>query len=170
MFALNAPTMPVDQSFAFGPKWRRVRRFLKPSVLVLGTGLPFAASFYVHSSFMRRPPLYGVYDVETFVRNGKVVPPLATDETRWRRLTFSRPGAMSIQLMTDRLWPLAAVVDSARHHVTGSERGAAAYAVTVDYTVFSGDSMRARGTMHGDSIDVMLRRLDERKLFRLLAR
>ena len=36
-----------------------------------------------------RPPLYGAYDVETFVRGRDTNPPLLTDTTRWSQLTLA---------------------------------------------------------------------------------
>lgn len=170
VFWYNAPTIPADQSFAFGPKWHRARRFVKPTVVSLAAVAPFVASLFVHTNLQRRPPLYGVYDVERFVRNGEEIRPLAGDATRWRRVTFSRPGMMSVQLMTDAPWPLVAIVDSAGHHIVARPSGASTDAVRFDYVRFGGDSIRARGTVSGDSVEVMLRRLDEQALFRLLKR
>ena len=41
-----------------------------------------------------KPALYGAYEVETFARNGLVVPPASDDSTRWQRvfLSYSRSG------------------------------------------------------------------------------
>ena len=77
VFALNAATMPADQTFAFRPKTLRVRRWLKPAVIGLATIGPFAGSFFVHANLVRRPPLYGVYRVEHFGE-------MARSFRRWR--------------------------------------------------------------------------------------
>jgi hypothetical protein len=39
------------------------------------------------------PPLYGIWDVDEFLIDGQVRPPLLTDTGRWRRVIFERPGS-----------------------------------------------------------------------------
>jgi hypothetical protein len=51
-------------------------------------GFPIANRFWNWKS----PPLYGAYDVETFIRNGDTIPPLLSDVRRWRRM-FVNAGA-----------------------------------------------------------------------------
>lgn len=38
------------------------------------------------------PPLYGAYEVESFEKNGEVVPPLLTETKRWRRVAADKWG------------------------------------------------------------------------------
>ena len=47
------------------------------------------------------PPLYGIYEVETFVKNQDSIPPLTTDVSRWKRLIISRPEHATIQYMDE---------------------------------------------------------------------
>jgi hypothetical protein len=37
-------------------------------------------------------PLYGIWEVEEFIRNGETIPPLFTDEERWQYLILEHPG------------------------------------------------------------------------------
>jgi hypothetical protein len=48
--------------------------------------------------------LYGIYDVESFVRAGRDVPPLSTDESRWKKVILQTPTGVVVQVMTDA-WP-----------------------------------------------------------------
>jgi len=51
-----------------------------------------------------RPPLFGIYEVESFARDGEVIPPLATDGTRWQRMIVGRPGTAAVTMMNgDRI-------------------------------------------------------------------
>jgi uncharacterized membrane protein YphA (DoxX/SURF4 family) len=45
-------------------------------------------------------PLRGMWNVEELMVDGEVRPPLVTEERRWRRLFFSTPGLLAIQLMS----------------------------------------------------------------------
>ena len=37
-----------------------------------------------------KPPLHGLYEVNTFVQNGDTLPPLLTDQERWNKLIIER--------------------------------------------------------------------------------
>jgi hypothetical protein len=73
----------------------------------------FLIYFELHSFSMRKKqfgyglaktPLYGVYDVKTFIRNKDTIQPLTTDPTRWRKLIVSSiPGQAAIMLMNDSI-------------------------------------------------------------------
>ncbi len=53
-------------------------------------------------SYSRTPvALYGIYEVESFKSDGNVLPPLLTDESRWRMLIIERSGLASIRFMND---------------------------------------------------------------------
>ncbi len=45
-----------------------------------------------------RPPLYGLWSVEGFARNGKDVP-LYTEPDRWRMVMFLAPGSLQVEQM-----------------------------------------------------------------------
>jgi hypothetical protein len=49
-----------------------------------------------------RGPLYGIFEVEEFVKNGAVQPPLLTDSTRWRRFATNKFSAL-VRLSTDSM-------------------------------------------------------------------
>ncbi|NNH72897.1 DoxX family protein [Nocardia uniformis] len=62
--------------------------------------------------------LYGIWTVDEFTRDGQPVPPLTTDETRWRRVVFEDPNAIYIQRMDDSLEPMPVIVDGSERTVT----------------------------------------------------
>lgn len=52
-----------------------------------------------------KPPLYGIWEAHTFIKNGKEAPPLITDNQRWRYLIIDRKGSATIKYMTDKsIW------------------------------------------------------------------
>jgi uncharacterized membrane protein YphA (DoxX/SURF4 family) len=162
----NASSVPADLSVVF-PRWlARVRRVVKPLVIVVATVGPLAFSWRLQS-LLRRPPLYGLYEVDQFVRNGVVVPPLTTDSTRWRAISFSRPETMAIRLMSDSLRSLSATVDTSAHRIT--YRSVSGRALRGDFVYEQlATGLRVRGVEQADSIDVTLRRVDVAKAYRLM--
>ena len=164
----NRPTRAADLGLAL-PRWlARVRRFVKPIVVAGATAVPLVFSAGVSPRLREAPPLFGIYDVRAFVRNGVAVLPLATDSARWRSVVFGRAGSMSIRLMTDSVRQMSIVLDSLTRSVTYQPRGAPAGRQVLRYETPGNGSLRVRGIYAGDSVDVTLEKLDHRRAFRLL--
>jgi hypothetical protein len=168
VFVLNRPTTPADLTFEL-PRWlRRARRVVKPVVIVVATSAPLVFSSFVHRRMHERPALFGVYAVDEFVRNGTPIAPSLTEPARWRSVVFGRPGAMSIRLMDDRIRVVDATVDTVAHRLTVSPRDNSRIAGVLAYEQLPDSGLRIRGKLVVDSIDVTLRRVDERLVFKLL--
>jgi hypothetical protein len=166
---LNRPTEPTDQSFML-PRWLvRVRRYLKPVIVVVAIAAPLTVSALFRTRLFKNPPMYGMYEVTRFTRNGATLPPLLTNSTQWRRVFFSRPRSMSIGLMNDSLRMFEANVDTTTHRITlvASPRPGAPRD-TIAYDPLADGTLRMFGVLAKDTVDVMLRRVDHRKAFRLL--
>jgi hypothetical protein len=101
-FLLNRPVEPAPLAHLFERTWLRRGGVVLRTVFVFG----FAAlSLYgaqqgraTFGDLAPRPPLYGIWNVDDLEFAGKVRPPTFADETRWRRVIFSAPGQVSIQL------------------------------------------------------------------------
>lgn len=65
-----------------------------------------------------RSPLYGLYDVTTFVQNGDTLPPLLTDTARWQRVIFEQPERSIVIGMNDQLQYFNTSVDTVAQAVT----------------------------------------------------
>jgi len=73
--------------------------------------------------------LWGIYDVDTFTRDGQELPPLTTDPVRWRTLVVDRaraihfgeqvfPGSISVQQMDGTFTRLRIELDEDGHTIT----------------------------------------------------
>ncbi|WP_067676282.1 DoxX family protein [Nocardia miyunensis] len=65
-----------------------------------------------------KPPLYGIWTVTRFTRDGQDVPPLVTDRDRWYRVIFDSTGELDFQHMDGTLDGVLATVDPAAHRIT----------------------------------------------------
>ena len=169
VFVLTRPSDVADQSFVL-PRWlAKVRRFAKPVIVVVAIAGPLVASTVIRLRLFKQPPLFGIYEVARFTRNGTTPPPLRTDSTQWRRVFFSRPGMMSIGLMNDSLRMFEARIDTVARRLSLVARSTqGARRDTIAYELLRGDTMRVHGVFGGDTVDVSLHRLDHKKVFRLL--
>jgi hypothetical protein len=77
-----------------GPRTIWVQRALKAYIILMGIAWPLGSFLYreryTPNTNLAQPAFYGTYEVDEFLVNGQPVPPLLTDNTRWRYLSLSR--------------------------------------------------------------------------------
>jgi hypothetical protein len=166
---LNRATTPVDLTFDFRRPWiYKTRRVLKPLVIGLATIGPLVASAFVRYNLHRQSPLFGVYDVREFARNGRTV--AATDVSRWRRWIFDRGTNASLYFVNDSVTYYAANVDSANHQLRFRVRSSSAAGPVLRYDRLADGGLHLQGMVGPDSIDATLARRETADAFRLLRR
>ena len=169
VFVRNADARPADLSFPLAAWQRRAQSVVRPLIIALATLGPLTASFFIRRNVIeKKSPLYGVYDVVRFERNGVEVPPLTSDSSQWRRITFARPGSVSIRLMSDSTVRPAVTVDTVQHRLRFSDASRSRENRELSYRPNGADALIIDGRFGADSISVALRRLDPRRTFRLL--
>ncbi|MFE6858804.1 DoxX family protein [Nocardia sp. NPDC057668] len=113
-----------------------------------------------------RSPLAGIWDVTEFTRDGQPVPPLLTDETRWRRLVLEEIEFAHYQRMDDGLVPVALDLDTAAHRLTLTSMQAADPAATPEplgafgYEQPAPDRLLLTGELAGRPVSITLTLLD----------
>jgi hypothetical protein len=114
----------------------------------------------VYGDLMPKPKLYGIYEVQSFVRNKDTVPPLTTDSTRWRQMVVETDKYAVFFYMNDkRKWM--------RFEVDSTLKKAVLYPgddtlVKSNFYIRSIDSahLEMNGTLHFDSLHVLLKKID----------
>ena len=173
VFVTNGFAPPADIGMpAIGRRLNVGRRVVKAGLIGLGVIAPLKMSYegyHQYGDAAPKPPLFGIYDVERFTRNGVTIPPLVTDTTRWRRVVVARPGGLSIKLMNDSTRRFVAKVDTTTHQVTLWTRVDSTKRFPFSFARTEGDGLRLDGVLAGDSLHVQLRRLDHTR-FLLVSR
>ena len=108
-----------------------------------------------------KPPLYGVWTVSEFTRDGQVLPPLVTDQTRWRRMVFDYPGVLTYQRMDDTMEYVRATLAPGTHRfvlATVAEPPWPLGALT--FSQLAPDRAVLTGEMGGHSVVITLQRFD----------
>jgi hypothetical protein len=131
----------------------------------LWTSLSFRPQIAVH------PPLYGIWEVDSFVRGLEALPALVGDSVRWRRIVFGYPGAASVRLLNDSTRGYRVTADTVKHTLMLSSRRDSSFKLPLAYARVGAhnDSLRLDGILNGDSLHVRLHRLDENR-FLLVSR
>jgi uncharacterized membrane protein YphA (DoxX/SURF4 family) len=161
---LNKPTEPRNLRLFATPRMERA------SMVARGLLLAWVLYGNVRGNLDRYnqsneplPRLYGIYDVQSFSRNGKDVPLVVTEPMLWRRVIFSRFDRFAIRTMSDSM---------ARYQIDLKDTGST-FVVTNRYNkkdklTFAfvkpaEDQLVLRGLVGSDSIVATLKRVDESK-------
>jgi len=175
LLVLNRPTEPANLGPPLTARWARIAG-LALCVLFLGYQLftNIQGNLQRSNQFgpgrAPKPPVYGAFEVEEFIRNGQSMPPLLTDAGRWRRLTVLYPEMLSVRWMDNSLHRYWTQYVPAKHSIAfaaleakDTRQGA------FTYTIPDNDHLVLQGTLLKDAITVKLRKLDPSK-FLLVSR
>jgi uncharacterized membrane protein YphA (DoxX/SURF4 family) len=162
LLVLNRPAAPLTTS---GPVFEK--RWMKIAALCIQ--ILFLAFFPMQNALQsykfykgavlnpfNRPPLYGLYRVESFTRNGKEILPLITDVSRWKTVVAQNAAILQVRMMDDTLRGFATQYDSSSSTVTLSGTSK----VILIYSRPDADHVVVKGTLDNDALEVRMRRRD----------
>jgi multidrug transporter EmrE-like cation transporter len=165
VLVLNRPTSPAMVPIPPASRRMRIARVgAKALVITYMIVTTVMAPQKIKAFYSPHSPLYGIYDVDEFTRNGELLPPLTTDATRWRKVVFLTTDETYVEQMDDSWNDLDTSYDNAAKKVTlvfksGKTTNKSAFA----YSQPDRDHMVLNGSLGNDSITVKLKRFDESK-------
>lgn len=177
LFVLNRPVLPADLALPLRRRWMRLSRVGVKAVLivyVLFSATSDAVTFAAHNGeHAPKPPLYGLYEVEEFVRRGEVVASATTEANRWRKVVFDadRPTTsyMFIELMDESSQSFDTRYDSVKNSVTLSTSNDSDRKDVLSYSQPDTDHVILQGAVRQEPLVIKMRRVDVSK-YRLLRR
>jgi len=119
-----------------------------------------------------RPPLYGIYNVETFIIKNDTLAPLTTDSIRWKQMIidgYQTNSWISIRKMTEKMDYYGLKVDTTTKIITikgndGESKGEENAKGKFSYAAADKDGFIMRGKMDGDSMEIRMHKYDMKKL------
>ena len=137
---------------------------------VLITGWAFYSSIKVgRADYLRwgdgaaKPAIAGIWEVEEFTRDGKPLPPLTTDKTRWRWVLIDRAW-LTIVAMDDSQREFNTQYDNAGASITLTAQKDKSDRLVVSFQRVDEGTLILTGALAGRPITVRLRRHDASKL------
>lgn len=171
-FLWNRTVAPAEIRPLFQrPRLHRAALVLR-TVLVAGFAISWLYLAYKidvdYTGTVSKTPLYGIWEVEEYVADGRPQPPLVTDETRWRRLVFEAPGYVSVHGM-HQLRPRYYVlqVDAPRKRLVLTDFKDPKWRSVLAYRQTGRDALTVSGKIDGRDVTARLRRTDESKFLLL---
>ncbi|WP_394844868.1 hypothetical protein LZC95_48450 [Pendulispora brunnea] len=164
VFLFNRPCEPARLD---GPKFKQLwmnRTFVAVQILVMGTvvvsNVVESVERYRKQHDIPSSGLYGIYEVETFVRNGETIPPLLTERTRWRWVTV-QGSLLSITSVEGSGERYRSKHDQDKQQLTLSPTTDPDIEYVLSYTKTDDGRFTFRGIFKNDAVAATVRRVDE---------
>jgi hypothetical protein len=116
-----------------------------------------------------KPPLWGIWNVETMKIDGQTRAPLIDDYGRWRRMIVEGTRGVTFQRMDDTTVTYAAKVDVAAGSMVLTKNGDPTGTATFVFQRPAPDRLTLDGVMDGQNVSMQLR-LVNRDTFLLVSR
>jgi hypothetical protein len=164
LLVFNRKVEPVEVQPLFRKAWLNRGGLVLRAVFAVGfTAFLLLQSYEISQRRSNKSPLSGLWNVEEFVLDGQVRPPLLTDEARWRRVVFAGPRAMAI-LLGDSRELLHMELDPAARTLALAKLDDPAWKSELSYRRLDPQILTMEGTFGSQRIQARLRRAEEPKL------
>jgi hypothetical protein len=167
-FILNRPAAPADLTpHRFTKRWKNITLGVVKYALIAYTlifdlyGAVKAEKEYGPKA--PKSPLYGLYDIKTFIVNKDTLKPLTTDTVRWNRMAIDFPGYSFIKFMNDSTNYFAFKVDTVKRKIVMNSFKDTVHKYLFTYAQPKKDSLVIKGTYKKDSVKIMFHRSDATK-------
>lgn len=142
--------------------WASAAQLLIGAYLVWVAGFASAQNVGQYGYMAPKPPLYGIWTVETMTIDGVERAPLVTDYDRWRRVIIQSAPAMQFWRMDDTFFALSKKLDPATRTITLADGKVAAGTLT--YQQPSADRLFFDGTLNNHAIHMETRLFDHNQM------
>jgi len=130
-----------------------IKKVFIPLIIVIGCVLGYLGELNI-SDVNYRPQLYGIWEVETFVKNNDTVPPLITENNRWRHLLIERKGVATVKTMNEELNGYVFITDTIANKITMYQNRSAKDSLNLKYNYVKPNYLKLSGVFENDSITV----------------
>ncbi|HEX5150126.1 MAG TPA: hypothetical protein VFW07_01690 [Parafilimonas sp.] len=164
-FFLNRP---VDAANIVAPvfkkKWQNILTVVLKYGLILyvliSNTLQSAEAVHMYGEKAPKPPLYGIYNVQTFIRNKDTIAPLKTDTARWDKLIVSYTNYSFIKFMNDSTKGVAFKTDTVAKKIEVFSYSDTTKKSNFIYNFPHKDVLLLTGNLNGDSVTIEMKKYD----------
>lgn len=166
-FVLQQPTQLSDkENLQLIVKGKNILPYLK-WLVVFVLLIDSLAMYFKENNFnddkVARPFLHGAYNVINFVRNNDTIPPLLTNDDRWKRVFVHRRGYLITQLMNDEMKDYELAIDTVRKEFLFN-RNEDSLVHLLQYKLVGDTTIILNGKFYTDSINVILQKINWKNL------
>ena len=173
-FFLNRPVSAANLAApVFKKKWQNILTVILKYGLILyvliSNTLQSAEAVKTYGEKAPRPPLYGIHNIQAFIRNNDTIAPLATDTGRWDKLTVSYPGYSFIKFLNDSIKGFAFTPDTVAKKIEMFSYDDTTKKSNFIYSFPGNNILLLTGKLNNDSVTIQMKKFDLNN-FRLVNR
>ncbi|WP_245670903.1 DoxX family protein [Nocardia flavorosea] len=163
VLVLNRATGPSDAPYPFVTS--RARRIATGFQVALAVWVTVSVTYFTWDIWQAvgpdrpKPPLYGMWSVSDFTRDGQPVPPVLTDDIQWRTVVFEHIGQISYRLLDGTIVTAPGTIDPATHRIDVAAVGDTSSAV-LTFDQIGPDRVALTGELGGHPVTMTLHRVD----------
>ncbi len=169
-FILNRPVQAVQyfipRSISTHPRWASVCKFFFFSVLLFYSAeIVWTKYQFFGDAAYKRTTLFGIYEVETFVRNNDTIIVSAQNDNRWKRINILLPNKITIEYMNGSVNQYASTIDTQHHHIKiALDANKGNQKTILQYAKPAPDKLVITGKVSGDSVYILTKQQDLHQL------
>ena len=119
LLILNKIALPARLAMPAQKRWKKILqatlKIVAVCFILYSTLWQSMISYNKYVSGAPKSPLYGIYNVETFIKNKDTLPPLTTDTARWKQMVIEYPGYVWFKSMADSTNGFVIKLDTIKH-------------------------------------------------------
>ena len=169
LFILNRATLPQSSLPHFPMRWANTTTTIVKLVAIVG-GVGFMIFNNIQDKAMYgdtapKPAMYGIYEIDTFIRNNDTIPAILNDTIRWRYLVIERESVNIFHMKTsqyDDLDYFEVKTDSIKKEMVFSNYDDSTKVGSLRYSKMGKNKYTFKGVLKNDSIELHTIRTDEK--------
>lgn len=147
---------------SFRKKWHHITFIaLKYLIIIWTIGIMANNALtqrHVFGAQAPKPPLYGIYNVNKYIVNGKEMQPLTTDEDRWKQIVIEYKDFASIKTMDDRIVYFKVLLDQKDKKIELTDEKLVSTPYKFKYQVENDSTLLLAGRKNQDSLVITLKK------------
>ncbi len=136
-----------------------IKKIMVPILLIAGTILSYLGNLNI-SDVNHRPALYGIWETQLFIKNSDTIPPLVTDNYRWRYLLVERNKRAIVKTMTNQIERYEFDTDTVKKKISVFDLNKADDSLNVSYNLITNNQLELSGMIDGDSLYISFKKKD----------
>ncbi len=167
-FFRNKAVPAVNFQPRFSKRWMRITWLSVKALLVISVVYTTASDVWdgyklYGDDAVKKMPLFGIYNVELFVKNKDTLPPLLTDTLQWKQVNVPSQRGVTIRKMNDSLQRYNYKLDTVKHALALTDKGDSLNKAELSF--FYRDSLHLvlMGTLRKDSVYIVMKKVDVEK-------
>lgn len=163
IFIKNTPTEPYNYYNPISNKrYHKIIFWLKSALMIIfiGVGLMQASIMDGSKKTKNKPYLYGIWEVEEYIKEGDTLQPLISNTERWRYLIIENPHNAIIKTMDDANNPYKFEIDTISKKAMISNGLTKSKTYNFKYELLNNETLILEGSLYFYDLVIKLKRKD----------